>query len=354
MDQIQNFENFGSNITSFSFRCAQQIFFDEDDSITRFGFKSKLEKNENIRKEKLKILEDCYEMLIVPIKKYLPLDEVFYIVPHQSIAMLPFSAFIDKNTKKYFIEEYTFAFSDSFENIDLHFESFGKLNNHSKCLFVSNPKNKEKPLPNATKEVKEIEEMIKSDSIIVLNEEDAEKSKIIEILNSKEFQPPIFHVAAHTSSSSTKNSNYHEEYAFRGSIECESDKNGETIKLYAYEILDLDFSNCELVVLNTCESGHGKITNDGILGLNLSFSKSGATVICSLWKINDSSAKSLMVSFYKCLKEGKSKIESLREASLNEMKKDRISIDKWAPLTLFGHYGEFKSKFIFKNDQENN
>eukprot|EP01080_Neovahlkampfia_damariscottae_P008907 gene8907-855_t len=335
--------------TGFSFsRCVENVLNEEfDENLRFFGDKTRNEEKKKKVEEKMIFLEKCYETFIDPIKIFLPADEVFYIVAHQSISMLPFSAFRNNPAGKFFIEEYTYAFCDSFENIDFHFDSFNNLNNKSKCLFVSNPKNNEKPLSNATEEVQDIMKMLKLDSSIVLDQEDAKKEKIIKILS--EQPPPIFHVAAHTDSESKKPEIYHEEYAFRGSIECERDTETDNVKIFAYEILEIDFSKCEMVVLNTCESGQGKITNDGILGLNLAFSKSGAsTVICSLWKIDDASAKSLMVSFYKNLKKGKSKIESLREATLLEMKKDRGAIEKWASMVLFGHHDELKSKFIFK------
>jgi CHAT domain-containing protein len=67
----------------------------------------------------------------------------------------------------------------------------------------------------------------------------------------------------------------------------------------AEEISGLDLSDTDIVVLTACDTGKGKITSEGVYGLQRAFKKAGAqTVIMSLWKADDKAAKDFMQFFY--------------------------------------------------------
>lgn len=58
-----------------------------------------------------------------------------------------------------------------------------------------------------------------------------------------------------------------------------------------------------LVVLSACQSGLGRTTADGVLGLGRAFVQAGArAVVLSLWRVSDSATKHLMRSFYGALR----------------------------------------------------
>ena len=90
----------------------------------------------------------------------------------------------------------------------------------------------------------------------------------------------------------------------------------------AFEVMNLDLTNTQLVVLSACETGLGKIENgEGVFGLQRSFMQAGAkNVLISLWKVDDTLTKDLMIKFYQYLTSGNSISQSLKKAQLDQSK----------------------------------
>jgi len=87
----------------------------------------------------------------------------------------------------------------------------------------------------------------------------------------------------------------------------------------AYEVMNLDLSNTDLVVLSACDTGLGKVENgEGVYGLQRSFLQAGAdNILISLWKVEDLMTKDLMVKFYSYLGQQYSSREAFKLAQLD-------------------------------------
>jgi CHAT domain-containing protein len=94
-----------------------------------------------------------------------------------------------------------------------------------------------------------------------------------------------------------------------------------------------------LAVLAACNTGRGKITGDGVVGLSRSLLSLGvSTVIVSLWEVPDQSTTALMTSFYTHLCTQPDKAQALRAAMLEGIKTSR-SPNSWAEFILIGSPG---------------
>ncbi|MBE7382146.1 MAG: CHAT domain-containing protein [Leptolyngbya sp. SIO1E4] len=84
--------------------------------------------------------------------------------------------------------------------------------------------------------------------------------------------------------------------------------------LTAEEIASLDLQ-ADLVILSACDTGRGRITGDGVVGLTRAFLAAGAdTVVVSLWQVPDIPTAALMVAFYEQLAQVQNKAQALQQA----------------------------------------
>ncbi len=72
------------------------------------------------------------------------------------------------------------------------------------------------------------------------------------------------------------------------------------------------------VNLTACQTGLGRqISGEGVMGMGRAFQYAGAkSVLMSLWSVAESSSVMLVESFFRHLKDGKSKLEALRLARM--------------------------------------
>ncbi len=105
------------------------------------------------------------------------------------------------------------------------------------------------------------------------------------------------------------------------------------------EVYDLKL-NASLVTLSGCDTGLNTLAlGDEVLGMSRGFLYAGASsLLVSLWAVNDKSTKALMETFYRGLRQGKSKSQALRDAQVGMLKgSEKWSHPYyWAPFILIG------------------
>lgn len=115
------------------------------------------------------------------------------------------------------------------------------------------------------------------------------------------------------------------------------DINSEKGVLTAYEAMNMNLDNTELVVLSACETGLGQVqVGEGVFGLQRSFLVAGAsTVIMSLFKVNDEVTQKLMTRFYELWLKTGDKRKSFADAK-REIKKLYPEPIYWGSFVMSG------------------
>ncbi|MUG93458.1 tetratricopeptide repeat protein [Scytonema sp. UIC 10036] len=309
-------------------------------------------------------LKRLHQLLINPIADLLPkkeTDKVIFI-PQNSLFLVPFPALQDKDGK-YLIEKHTILTSPSIQVLDLTRQQRQKGRKSSRSvvaglnfmssLIVGNPtmpkvalKVGDKPqqltsLPGAEKEAKAIASLFNTQALIGNN---ATEAAIVQRLP----QARIIHFATHglfddirgldsaiaLAPSEGRLTITPENISYLSSPLSKEDKKDDGL-LTAEEIFDMKI-NADLVVLSACDTGRGRITGDGVIGLSRSLISAGTpSVIVSLWAVDDGSTAFLMTEFYQNLQQSLDKATALRNAMLTTKKK-YSNPSQWAAFTLIG------------------
>jgi CHAT domain-containing protein len=119
-------------------------------------------------------------------------------------------------------------------------------------------------------------------------------------------------------------------------------------QLSAIEVFNLDLSSCSLVTLSACETGRAVIRGvDEVIGLGRGFLYAGAaSLLPTLWKVDDATSAELMEIFYHSLLNKHTKAAALATAQREFLARARTSIQHyrahpyfWAAFHLIGDYG---------------
>jgi CHAT domain-containing protein len=111
-------------------------------------------------------------------------------------------------------------------------------------------------------------------------------------------------------------------------------------QLTTIDVFNLDLDGA-LVTLSACETGRSVVTGgDELVGLSRGFLYAGAaTLVQSLWRVDDGSTALTMAAFYRALAAGQTKGAALRAAQLDLLADRAVHPFFWAPFQLIGDHG---------------
>jgi CHAT domain-containing protein len=332
-------------------------------------------------------LKQLYQWLIEPIRDRLPTDPTTRItfIPQGSLFLTPFAA-LQNSANTYLIQEHTLLVAPSIQVLELtqRLKAQGSgVSPLSSALVVGNPSMPSLPpaageppeplasLPGAEREAKAIAPLLNTKPLLGAQ---ATKAAVVQRLPQKR----IIHLATHGLLDLDSNLNEFGipldpnvrtarqggvfmtpgailigKNVFINGVPAEqalarekvvlvdtpgaialAPSGGDNGFLTAKEVLQMRLQ-ADLVVLSACDTGRGRVTGDGVVGLSRAFIAAGVpSVIVSLWAVPDAPTASLMVEFYQNLRQ-LDKAQALRQAMLTTLKQYPDTRD-WAAFTLIG------------------
>ncbi len=114
--------------------------------------------------------------------------------------------------------------------------------------------------------------------------------------------------------------------------------------LSARELCDLDLSAINCIVLAACQTAIGEVADEGPAGLLRGLKKAGAaTVLATLWEVDDNATLLFMTEFYKAIKNGKQygeAYEAARQGVRSHKLTEPVIVQRFDPATLCTVYEE--------------
>lgn len=284
------------------------------------------------------LLHDISRIVVHPIEDLLPADpdQEVVIIPHGQLYALPYAALETKDGKT-LIEKHTLVHASSIGAYKLSASRRGASGafKFKDILIVGNPEmplyqyrpdkpaSPLDPLPGAEREAKAIGKML---GITPLIGQLAKESEVRERMKIA----PVIHLASHGILQAENALN--QPYLSAIALSPDEKENGF---LTISEIMRMKLA-ADLAVMSACDSGRGKITGDGVVGLQRGYLAAGVpTVVVSLWPVSDAATAYLMVTFYDAMRNGQSKAAALRTAMLMT-KQQYKKANLWAPFTIYG------------------
>jgi CHAT domain-containing protein len=269
-------------------------------------------------------LRNLYKWLVAPLAEHLSTTQIA-IVAHQVLHYVPFSALTDGET--YFGEQYTLSQLPSASVLPFLSENAKQFDNSAgpTALVLGNPQTDLPTLPYAETEATSVASQL---ATTVYTGTAASELQ----LRSAVSGTSVLHLAAHGS--------YNSANPLYSAIYLAASQNEYDGLLEVHEIFGLPLQGNNLVVLSACETNVGELSRgDEVVGLTRAFFFAGAaTVISSLWSVNDAATGTLMTSFYQhWLDEGMSKAAALKTAQADVRADPNLASPfYWAAFTLNG------------------
>ena len=266
---------------------------------------------------------NLYQLLIDPILGDISGKTKLCIINNGELSSIPFQAIGKKNDKgtfRYLVEDYAIFYTN---RLDIFSPNAPEVSKDKSFVAYGNP---DHSLPNAEKEVKEINKIITSATVYVgdLATEDQAKTG----LTSKK----IVHFATHGILDYNDFSKTFLKFAKSATNDG---------KLTIQEIKGLDIEDCDLVTLSACETAVSQSVNKGwYVSPANSFLVNGVkSVVASLWAVDDEATSLLMSSFYQNMQQNIPKAEALRKAQETLSRNPKfVHPFYWGAFILYGEW----------------
>ncbi len=258
-------------------------------------------------------LKQLYDWLIAPCAATLATYSHLYIVPHGILHYLPFHALYDGTS--FLIERHQISYLPAASIMSHCAEP-----RRSASGMVAFGHSWDGRLPNAVQEARNLAQRWNGTVFV-------EQAAHLAQIGASAHTCRILHISAHA-------------------VYNESNPLFSGLHLDDGQLTTLDIFNLKLraslVTLSACETGRHVIGGgDELLGLTRAFLYAGAaSLVLSLWKVEDASASCFMNHFYERLQQGDTKGSALREAQLHLLQSEEYNHPYfWAPFILIGHAG---------------
>lgn len=312
------------------------------------------------------------EKIMRPLRSVLGNAKQLLISPDDNLNLIPFEALIDENGR-YLIENYSFNYLTSgrdllrlqtnrtSKNKSVIFANptFGEPSEEQLAKFNANEKMRKRSVTAGNSLVETYfaplsATMLEGRSILQLfpETEFLSGTQATETALKNLTAPRFLHIASHgfflqdaENKSTAENPLLRSGIALTGANQRKSG-NDDGI-LTALEASGLNLWGTKLVVLSACDTGLGDVKNgEGVYGLRRAFTLAGTeTLMMSLWEVSDVVTRELMMNYYKNLKNGMERGESLRQVQLQMLKKKgREHPFYWAAFIQSGEWASLESK----------
>jgi len=284
--------------------------------------------------------QELFRVLLTPLEAQLDHSQVLVIVPDKSLNLLPFAALIDPRKGEYLVQSHAISLSPSATLYARALERARRLHtagperalvmgdpDFDRDIFPSLPR-----LDDARVEAQALASLYDSKNFKLLLGAEATKAAFLK-------EAPGFAIV-HLGSHAVVN----DQYPLLSAIPLAPGEGAEgrgSGVLYAREIYQMQFTRTWLVVLASCESGLGPVSeSEGEFSLARAFLGAGVpAVVSSSWSVNDRVASQFFFSFHRSLTQGQDALTALRSAQLSFLhgRDESLAAPKhWAAFQLIG------------------
>jgi CHAT domain-containing protein len=258
------------------------------------------------------VLGDLYTALIAPGADDLLSARRLLIVPHGALHYVPFHALIDASGAP-LVDQLEIASAPSAAVLAACYERAPLPDDLGRRLLmgVANP-----AIPQVAREIEAVAQLF-GPSIVLADHMATEES-----FRRHAPEADVMHIASHA--------------VFRHDNPLFSAIRLADGWLSLYDLYSMRL-RAALVTLSACETGVSDVlAGDELVGLARGFLQAGAaSVVVSLWAVNDASTARLMERFYTCLEKGSGAAAAMRQAQIDQ-RREYAHPYYWAPFMVVG------------------